>query len=315
MSILEKPPALPLRRLGRVVALVAIAMAAGHLIQTLAARKSAVAASVVTNGPKDIVQLSAGADNAPVIVFVRPGTPVDSLSAATTMERTREAAETTPVQVVCADDLALEAQPGGMIDVALSANCRSGQRIVLRHAGLAVTGKIAADGTYQTVLPALSVAEAVEILFQDGSKTSQIVSMPEVAAMRRFGVQWQGVGAFAIQSFENGADLGQADVISVSNPGAAQSGVMTLLGDASVENPLMAQIYTYPANPLRSTQVVVEAAVTGQTCGHDLLGDVIFSEAGQARTVDLTLAMPDCSGIGDFLVLKNLATDLKIAAN
>jgi hypothetical protein len=186
---------------------------------------------------------------------------------------------------------------------------------VLRHAGLAVTGRIGPDGTYQSVVPALSVAEAVEVLFLDGQRVSQAVTMPEVATMRRFGVQWQGSAAFSVQSFENGADFGQAGVISAQNPGTEQSGVLTLLGDATVENPLMAQIYTYPADPLRFVEVVVEAAVTPDTCGQDLLGDVIFSKAGRSSTVDLTLAMPDCSGVGDFLVLKNLATDLKIAAN
>lgn len=302
MSILKQLSDLPLRRLARVFALVAVAMAAGHLIQTIAARKATVAAQDATRVPTGIVQLSAGAEEAPTVVYLRTSTDLD-------------AAVTPGAPEACADTLMLEALPGGMIGVSLQATCRAGQRIVLRHAGLAVTGKVGAEGIYQAVLPALSVAQAVEVLFLDGQRVSGAVDMPEVATLRRFAVQWQGVAAFAVQSFENGADFGQGDVISARNTGSGQSGILTLLGDATVENPLMAQVYTYPADPLRSVEVVVEAAVTAETCGHDLLGDVIFSQSGRAETVDLTLAMPDCSGVGDFLVLKNLATDLKIAAN
>jgi hypothetical protein len=309
MSILKQLPNLPLGRAARVFALVAVAMATGHLIQAIAARESSVVAQDISRVPVDIVHLSAGTDDGPTIVFLKPAP--ETLTAAVAPEQIGDVLATLP----CSDDLSLEALPDGMIGVALRATCRTGQRIVLRHAGLAVTGKIGSEGSFQTVVPALSVAEVVEVLFPDGQRVSQTVTMPEVAAMRRFGVQWQGAAAFAVQSFENGADFGQVGVVSAQNPGSSLSGMLTLLGDATVENPLMAQIYTYPADPLRPVEIVVEAAVTPDTCGHDLLGDVIFSQAGRAMKVDLTLAMPDCSGVGDFLVLKNLATDLKIAAN
>jgi hypothetical protein len=312
MSVRNLLAALPLRRLARVTALLAVALAAGHLIQTLASRKTHIAVNTASSEPTSIVQLSAGADEEAFTAFAQPAVAPDYLSAASTLERTRSFV---PDQIVCAEHLTLQPEAGGMIAVSLIANCHPGERIVLRHAGLAVTGKINPDGAYQAALPALAAAESVDILFQDGSRLSQTVAMPEVAALRRFGVQWQGAEAFAVQGFENGADIGQPDVISATNRGTSRTGNLVLLGDASVENPLLAQVYTYPANPLRPVDVVVEAAVTAETCGHDLLGDVIISAAGLVEITDLTLAMPDCSGVGDFLVLKNLATDMKIAAN
>lgn len=310
MSVLNRFPPLPMRRLARVFALVAIAMAAGHLIQTLAARKTVAVASAMQNVPQDIVPLSAAAEEAPVVVFVRTVAPADYLSAATTMDRIRAT-----VIPTCNDSLTVQAGAGGMIGVDLSATCRPAQRVVLRHAGLAVTYRIGDDGRLLAQVPALAVSEPVEVLFQDGSRVAALVAMPEVAALRRFGVQWQGSAAFTVQGFEDGSDFGQQGVISAANPGTAQTGVMTALGDATVENPLLAQIYTYPVDPARTTTLVVEAAVTGETCGHDLLGEVISSTAGRATKVDLTLAMPDCSGVGDFLVLKNLDEGMKIAAN
>ncbi len=310
MPDLKNLPPLPLRRLARVFALVAIAMAAGHLIQTLAARKSVAVASAVQNLPSNIVPLSAGTKDAPVVVFVRPVAPVDHFSAGTTMDRIRGT-----MAPVCKDVLALEARAGGMIGIYLTTGCRAAERVVLRHAGLAVTVRVGGDGRLQTGLPALAVSEPVEVLFQDGTRIAALVEVPEVANLRRFGVQWQGAAAFSVQGFEDGSDFGQPGVITAANPGTAETGVLTALGDATLENPLLAQIYTYPADPARTTTVVVEAAVTAQTCGHDLLGEVISSAEGRADAVDLTLAMPDCSGIGDFLLLKNLDAGLKIAAN
>ena len=308
-------PALPLRRLARVFALVAIAVAAGHLIQTLAARKTIAEANAAANVPSGIVPLSAGAADEPVVVFVRQTLAKDFLNARTTMDRIREAAAEMAAVPVCSDHLTLQAQAGGMIGVDLLATCRNSERVVLRHAGLAVTAKVGADGRLTTVLPALAASEPVEVLFQDGTRVADMVVLPEVANLRRFGVQWQGGPAFAVQGFENGADFGQPDVITAANPGSPTTGILTALGDATVENPLLAQIYTYPADPARTTTVVVEAAVTPGTCGHDLLGEVISSTGGQVSRVDLTLAMPDCSGVGDFLLLKNLDAGLKIAAN
>lgn len=318
MTGLKSIAVLPLRRMARVFALVAIAVAAGHLIQTLAARKGEAMANATPNLPSDIVPLSAGGPDEPVVVFVRPSPvtapTVDALNARLTMDRVRAAWQQVAVVPVCTDSLALQEQAGGMIDVDLSTGCRAAERVVLRHAGLAVTARVGDDGRLHMRLPALAAAEPVEVLFQDGTRVAGLVVVPDIAGLRRFGVQWQGGPAFSVQGFEDGSDFGQPGVITATNPGAAPTGTLTALGDATVQNPLLAQVYTYPADPTRTTTVVVEAAVTAETCGQDLLGEVISSAGGQVAKVDLTLAMPDCSGVGDFLVLKNLDAGLKIAA-
>ena len=304
-----KMPPLPLRRIARVLAVLAIALAAGHLVQTLAARKPAHQVQAAAKTPVKIVQLSAGSDDAGLVAPLLAQAPAAALAPLPI------AAPATPT---CATALDLRQQPGAMIGVTLTATCHDGERVVLRHAGLAVTAKTDADGKLALSVPALSAAGDVEILFADDSKLSGAIAMPEALLLRRFGVQWQGAAAFAIHGFQNGADYGQAGDISPANPGrvaASTGGFLSLLGDASVANPLMAQVYTYPMDPTATADVVVEAAVTAATCGHDLLGETLMSGRGVATSTDLTLAMPDCGGIGDFLVLKNLATDMKIAAN
>ena len=315
MLILQKLPPIPIPRLARFLAVIAIAMAAGHLVQTLAARKPAARAVAATSIPQDIVHLSAGSAAEPVIIVPQTIRPLDFITAAST-EAVLEQKATAPILAeACPVDLALDALPAAMIGIVVMAPCHAQERVVLRHAGLAVTAKLGADGSLNSALPALMTTARVEILFADGHTADGSLDVAEAATLRRFGVQWQGAEAFVVHGFENGADFGQPGHVSPVNLGSRGGGSLTLLGDGTVKVPLLAQIYTFPAAPGQSAEVVIEAAVTEATCGYDLLAETIASNQDHVEITDLTLAMPDCSGVGDFLVLKNLASDMKIAAN
>jgi hypothetical protein len=312
MSILNKLPPIPIPRVARFLAVIAIAMAAGHLVQTLAARKPAAKALVVASAPKNIVQLSAGSTAKAAVIV--PQT-MDFIMVASTEAVLEQKQTALAVAAACPIDLALTATPSAMIGIRLVAPCHAEERVVLRHAGLAVTARLGADGTLRSALPALMTSARVEILFSDGNSVDGALQVADAAALRRFGVQWQGPDAFVVHGLENGADYGQPGDISPGNLGRFGGGSLVLLGDASVEVPLLAQVYTFPTQKGQSAEVVFEAAVTEATCGSDLLGETISSHADKVVITDLTLTMPDCSGIGDFLVLKNLASDMKIAAN
>ncbi len=123
-----------------------------------------------------------------------------------------------------------------------------------------------------------------------------------------------------MNAFENGADYGDAGHVSSNNPHTPLTGVppaggyVTMLGDDAVMMPMLAEIYTFPAGGTANADVVVEAIVTDATCGRTLRGETVMTLAGKANVTELTLAMPDCDGVGDILVLKNLVTDLTIAA-
>ena len=160
MTGFENLASLPVRRLARVFALIAIAVAAGHLIQTLADRKSQAVARAAQIMPSDIVPLSAAADEGPVVLFVRRIAPDDFFHAGNTMDRMGE------VVPLCADHLSLQPLPGAMIGIALTTGCRASERVVLRHAGLAVTVQIGPEGRLQAQLPALAVSEPVEEVYK-----------------------------------------------------------------------------------------------------------------------------------------------------
>lgn len=300
----------PARRTGRFIAVLAVALAAGHLAQTLAQRKAIPAALSALKSPVNIVQLSAAPEEAGLTAAVLA--PADA-------HVPQPMPLNKPQAVVrrCAPALHLALAEGAMVAVSLIAPCDLGARVELHHAGLTLTERVASNGQMTARLPALDQAGRVEVRFADGRSVAAVRPMPELAHLRRFAVQWAGAQGFVLHGIENGAELGDKDDISPSQPGIipagdALGGWLSQLGDPNVDAPRLAQVYTYPL--AGDADVVVQVPVTATSCGQALNGQTIRSEAGVAVATDLILAMPDCASVGEFLVLNNLAQNTKVAA-
>ena len=313
------------RKLTMVVATGAIALGAGHFVQERAgARATAEPPAVrvsgvipVAAGPADI-EVKPVAIQPPVLPAeaapVVEAEPVSEVLAVIEPAADLQAMpETTPVAALdCPIKLELLAQPGAMIGLTLLAPCQPDQRVVLKHAGLAVTGRTSASGALFTTLPALTGTAEVDVVFVDGARARATLPVAEFADVRRFAVQWQDEDAFQLHVFENGAGYNQPGHISATTTGAStDSGGVIALGDATVDLPLRAEVYTF--GPAAMIDLVLEAAVTSGTCGREILGETIFAKGGSVEITDLTLAMPDCNAVGDILVLKNLLQDMTLA--
>ncbi|HSF62971.1 MAG TPA: hypothetical protein VLA78_01195, partial [Paracoccaceae bacterium] len=141
----------------------------------------------------------------------------------------------------------------------------------------------------------------------------------DLSAVERFAVQWSGADAFQLHAYEDGAAFGQPGHVSAADPGRAlplvpgRGGHLLTLGDAGVDLPLLAEVYTFPADPARRVAVTVESAVTPATCGRELLGETLHSRKGATTAADIALAMPGCDALGDFLVLNNLLAQPTLA--
>jgi hypothetical protein len=344
------------RRAARGIAVLAIALAAGHLVQNMGRDRAPkqVASAEVANKPTKIEPVAAGpeavkpavlvpeanapkAPEKPLVEVQKPAVVAEPAPAPKPAPEPAKVAEpvapvepaakpevvqaaTEPEAPACDLSLELVNMPSAMIGVTLLAPCHPNQRVVLRHAGLAVTGQTTATGALFTDLPALETAASVEAFFADGTRAKAEVAMPELATLRRFGVQWQADDAFQLNAFEDGATYGDPGHVSATDPHGPVAGLppkggfLTLVGDATAANPLLAQVYTYPADPAAKPEVFVEAAVTDKTCGRELIGETLTSTGGSTFVTDLTLAMPECDAIGDYLVLKNLVLDRNMAA-
>lgn len=212
----------------------------------------------------------------------------------------------------CTTDMSLAAGPQAMISVSIFAPCHAGERVVLRHGGIAVAETLADDGALQLDFPALDAGGELSALFPDATVLRETVAIPD--ATNRFAVQWMGDDAFQLHAFENGADYGQAGDVNAESPVSPNGGYMVVLGNPTLDFPMMAQVYTWPSDATVVVDVVIEAAVTELTCGRELLGEVVQAKGLNRTVTDLTLAMPDCDAVGDILVLNNPGQDVTLAA-
>lgn len=326
------------RKIAGVVAVLAIAFGAGQYLQGSTAKPKVVAAGL-TAAPQNVQPVAAGND-APLPEPLRPLPTQPEMITIAEPEvippEVAEAAMPTPPapelampELAAAPDVAADPCPvtldlsngaNAMIGITLIAPCHAQERVVIKHAGLAITLQTTVTGVLFADIPALVADAAIAVQFADGSQIDSSLAVPEVTGLRRFGVQYQAQDAFQLHAFENGAAYGGPGDISAANARSPQPGIpvsggyLTQLGDANAKTPLLAEVYTYPMDRTIRSEVVIEAAVTETACGREILGETLSSEAGVVIISDLTVAMPQCDAVGDYLVLKNLAPDLSIAS-
>ncbi|KKK94445.1 hypothetical protein LCGC14_2682800, partial [marine sediment metagenome] len=131
--------------------------------------------------------------------------------------------------------------------------------------------------------------------------------------------------ATELHAREFGADYGDAGHVWSGAPRdmtaavLGEGGFMTRNGDTDTSDPLMAEVYSFPvaaAGQEGDVALSVEAEVSEANCGLEIEAQALeLRGSDQVKTQNLTLAVPDCDAVGNFLVLNNLLQDLKVAQN
>ena len=212
-----------------------------------------------------------------------------------------------------------------MVELILSAPCRINEGFTLHHNGMMFSAVTDASGEAVLEVPALAENAVFIASFPDGNGALATAEVETLALYDRFVLQWRGgADSLALHALEYGADFGDAGHVWASagqdkaRGVAGEGGFLTRLGLPNADQALSAEIYTFPTgNARRGGEVTlrVEAAVNAANCGRDLEAQTIATASSGLQVQDLVLAMPDCAAIGEFLVLKNLFDDLKIAHN
>ncbi|NEX48039.1 hypothetical protein [Pseudotabrizicola algicola] len=325
------------RKLTLMVATGAIALGAGHYVQEKAGdRANAEPRDLIVSdikpvaaGPGDTAPSPARAESpvlpaeaAPIFGSLpplaappaEPAAPVERLAAADPAPAETPAPLPAPDLAASDCDVKFDLVPqsGAVIGLSLLAPCHADQRVVVKHAGLAVTARTSGSGALSTTLPALTGLAVVEVGFADGTKAQASLPVPDFANVQRFAVQWQDKDSFQLHAFENGAGYNQPGHISAAFTGTSgETGSVLTLGDPSVALPLLAEVYTF--GPTTAVDLVLEAAVTDATCNREILGEAILATGGSVEITDLNVSMPTCDAVGDILVLKNLLQDMTLA--
>lgn len=224
-------------------------------------------------------------------------------------------------------DYTMTAEPlaAAMVKVTLDAPCMINEKFTLHQSGMMFTEVTDDKGQSVLTVPALGENAVFIASFANGEGAIATAVVDTFAYYDRFVVQWGGQSGMKIHALEYGADFGDQGHVwdnaayDMARAAHGEGGFLTRHGAPDLDNALLAEVYTFPTETaLRAGDVSlrVEAEVTAGNCGRDLEAQTIATggESG-LKVQDIVLAMPDCDGIGDFLVLNNLFNDLKVARN
>ncbi len=225
----------------------------------------------------------------------------------------------------CAIDMTATAAAGAMVDVSIKAPCNASERFTLHHNGMMVTEVIQPDGTATLSIPALSETAVFIAAFTNGEGGLAQTDVPSLPFYDRVVVQWRGQAGLQLHAREFGANYFDQGHIwhdakgDIAEAAQGKGGFLTRIGNEDTPDALVAEIYSFPAGTTaRNGDIAlsVEAEVTVQNCNTDVEAQTLdMRDGGDLKVQDLTLAIPECGSVGDFLVLKNLIEDLKIASN
>lgn len=227
---------------------------------------------------------------------------------------------------IAADDCTValtgEAQPAAMAVLTMSFPCQPNARVTLHHQGMIITVMTDETGHAEVAVPALAENAVFIAALPNGEGAMTSLRMPDVALFDRAVLLWQGETGLGLHALEFGAQYDEPGHVwngSPGDPGVDEtSGFLVRLGDAAANDPYMAEIYTFPSGVTSATgevQLSVEAEITPDNCDQQIAAQSIqiFPNA-ETEAADLVMAIPACDAVGDYLVLKNMLRDLKLAA-
>ena len=234
----------------------------------------------------------------------------------------------TPAQSVsafglpCGFAVTATAMPGAMVALDVMDPCRPDTELEISHANLSFAARTDVMGLLTVDIPALETPAFITIRSDTGEEAMAIAGLPDLGAYARVAIAWNGDLGLELHAFENGADFGAPGHIWQEAPGniaetlAGGSGFLTLLGDPRIPQSPQVQIYTVAQAQAADTRVSLDIPIKAETCGRPLDARALqLTQSGAVDIWPITVTLPGCDGVGDFLVLQNLFDAPRLAAN
>ncbi len=225
----------------------------------------------------------------------------------------------------CEVTMTADPAPAAMVALMIEASCLPDARFTLHHSGMMFHALTDDSGRANLRVPALARNAVFIAAFDDAAGAVAQIDVPTLDFYDRVVAQWRGDTGLGLHALEFDAryfGAGHVHSASPSDMSAAasgSSGFLTRFGTNAGADALMAEVYTFPTRTAHSSGRIglsVEAEVTAANCGKEIAAQTLQLKPGEAlRSQEVTLYMPDCAATGEFLVLKNLFEDLKVATN
>lgn len=229
-----------------------------------------------------------------------------------------------PVEAAsCALDLRATPIFGARVNLKLTAPCHPNVAVTIKHGGLTFKEQLDANGALELKVPAFAEYAQFEIELADGLTSTVGAYIAGLSGLERVGIAWNGADDTFLHALENGAAMGDDGHVWRVKPNSfAQArmnggGYMLVLGDPSLKDAQLAQVYTLPTRPRKRAQIVelqIETLRGEYACGTGIDLKVAHHRAksGAAQS-ELALTLPACGSEDTSLVLKNVIKDMKVA--
>jgi len=211
-----------------------------------------------------------------------------------------------------------------MVQLDLKAPCNPNQVVAVHHDNLSFSAMTDDVGQLIVDVPALSADAFFIVSFDSGAGAIAQTDVLDFAKYDRAVLQWQGDMGVELHAREFGAGYGEDGHIWSQSKGnfagavTGTGGMITELGDESVLHSMMAEVYTFPSGITSQDGVIalsVEASVMNLNCGQSINAQTIQIRPSQKPLVSsVSMTMPDCDAIGEYVLLKNVLEDLTLAS-
>ena len=225
---------------------------------------------------------------------------------------------------VCVPNLNAEVADAALVNLVLDAPCSANSVATIHHQGMIFSIVVDQNGIAVAQVPALAENAVFIAELPGGSGAAAIASVPELENFDRAVLQWQGQTGLQIHALEFGASYdedGHVWSASSRSPEAALSGeggFLVSLGPTGVDNAHYAEVYTFPTGMISGSgevEISVEAEILPTTCGREISAQTIqIAPGSEPYALDLTMTLPGCDTVGEFLVLKNMLESLTLAS-
>lgn len=222
-----------------------------------------------------------------------------------------------PFGLPCDVGLTARAEPGAIVTLVLDAPCHTDTDVMINHDALTFDARTDALGKLVVRVPAMTFAATFDVALGDAEPVEVQTTVSDFADFRRVALMWTGPRLLRLRASEPGA-LSAGSQIWEDAPGSVaravqrQGGFLTRIG-----NQTAAEVYTFPASPMRSGGVVrvsLEAEVTETSCGLTAMARTVQAGAiGGAMVRDVSVTLPGCDALGDVVTVDGAFRDLRLA--
>ena len=212
--------------------------------------------------------------------------------------------------------------PAAMVALDILDPCQAEADLEISHAGFSFAARTDMMGLLTVDLPAFKIPAFVTVRSGDDDAVMAIAGLPDLADYMRVAIAWDGDLGLAFHAFAAGADFGAPGHIWQETPGtvtdmlAGQGGFLTVLGDPHLTPSRQIQIFSIPQAQAKDLSLALDIPINPATCDRPLVAQAM--QLTQSGTVDIwpiTVTLPGCDAVGDFLVLQNLFDAPRLAAN